>query len=115
MRLFCDGSTTKVCYVFEGYQPIILELPKKVTNNEGEYLATIKGLEAALRLHWKDLLVLSDSQLVVRQLNKKYLVKKPHLQKLAIQVWHLAKQFNSIEFKWIKRDKNEAGIALEIK
>lgn len=115
IKLYVDGSQNRICYVFEDCKPIIISLPKKITTNEGEYQAIIYGLEAALRLRWRDLLVISDSQLIIRQLNKKYLVKKKHLQKLATQVWHLAKQFSSIEFKWIKRGKNLAGIALEEK
>lgn len=115
MKLYCDGALNRICYVFEGHQPIIIDLPKKVTNNTAEYLAIIYALEAALRLRWKDLVVFSDSQLVIRQLNKKYVIKKEHLQKLANQVWHLAKQLDSVEFKWIRRTENLAGIALEIK
>lgn len=114
-KVFVDGALTRICYVFEGCQPIIISLPKKVTNNTAEYLSIIYALEAALRLRWRDILVISDSQLIVRQLNKKYLVKKKHLQKLAVQVWHLAKQFNSIEFKWLPRKENLAGVALEEK
>lgn len=113
MRLWTDGSTTRVCYKFEDYEPIIINLLKKMTSNEGEYQAIIYALEAAIRLRWKDITVLSDSQLVVRQLNGKYAIKKKHLAKLAAQVWKLRQQLDSVEFCWIKRDKNEAGIALE--
>jgi len=115
MKLYCDGALNRICYVFEGHQPIILELPKKVTNNMAEYIAIVKGLEAAIRLRWKDITIISDSQLVVRQLNSEYAIKKEHLGKLAAQVWKLALQLDKVEFKWVKRDMNLAGIALEVK
>jgi len=113
MKLYCDGSTTKVCYKFETCEPIIINLNRKVTNNEGEYQAIIYALGAALRLRWKELLVLSDSQLIVNQLNRAYKIKKPHLKKLAENVLKLGRQFDKIEFKWIRRTENLAGIALE--
>lgn len=113
IKLYCDGGETKVCYQFEGYEPIIISLPSKATNNTAEYLAVTKGLEAAIRLHWKDLLVLSDSQLIVRQLSGEYKVKKKHLANLNARVKSLVRQLDSVEFEWINREKNLAGIALE--
>jgi len=113
MKLYCDGALTRICYKYEDCQPIILDLPKPVTNNVGEYLAIIAGLESAIRMHRRVITVLSDSQLVVRQLNKEYKIKKPHLALLAQKVMRLAGQLNDVKFEWICREKNEAGIALE--
>jgi len=113
VNLYCDGGLDKVCYVFEDCAPVVIDLPSETTNNTSEYLAVIRGLEAALRLHWKDLTVLSDSQLVVRQLSGEYKIKKPHLAKLNTKVKALAKEFNTLEFCWIPREKNLAGIELD--
>lgn len=115
MRLYCDGALSRICYKYEDCQPIIIDLLNEVTNNTSEYLAIIVGLESAIRMRRKDITILSDSQLVVRQLNCKYTIKKKHLAKLAAQVWKLAQHLDKVEFKWIKREKNLAGIALEEK
>ena len=112
-NVFCDGSLSSICYVFETCKPIIIKLDKKVTTNEAEYLAICYALEAAIRLRWKDLTVLSDSQLIVNQLNGDYKIKKPHLLKLAQEVHRLVLKFNHITFTWLPRESNLAGIALE--
>ena len=56
------------------------------TNNEAEYSAIISALE---KIKAKELEIISDSQLVVRQLNREYKITKPHLQKLFEKVQSL--------------------------
>jgi ribonuclease HI len=54
------------------------------TNNEAEYLALLLGLYFA-RQHMQPgekLLVVSDSQLLIRQLEGRYKITKPHLKAL---------------------------------
>src|SRR5579872_1960103 len=54
------------------------------TNNQAEYLALLLGLfMVAEHMHGKDQLrIISDSQLLVRQLMGVYKVRQPHLQRL---------------------------------
>ena len=44
----------------------------RATNNEAEYEALIAGLDLAKSLDVKDIQVMSDSQLIVRQMNGSY-------------------------------------------
>ena len=50
------------------------------TNNVAEYEALIWGLETALELGVRDITVLSDSELVVRQISGLYKVKHANLR-----------------------------------
>jgi len=47
----------------------------QATNNVAEYEALLMGLEALLQLGRKTIIVQSDSELLVRQLNDQYRVK----------------------------------------
>lgn len=49
------------------------------TNNEAEYEALMAGIQLAKDINVSQLQVKSDSQLVVNQLNRKFLVKKARL------------------------------------
>jgi ribonuclease HI len=60
----------------------------ETTNNVAEYQALILGLNKALELGVQNLAVFSDSELMVRQLNGQYQVKKPHL----LPLWHEARK-----------------------
>jgi ribonuclease HI len=58
------------------------------TNNVAEYQALLLGLEAARKLGVNHLQVLSDSELLVRQLVGRYRVKTPHL----LPLWQAARK-----------------------
>jgi len=112
-KIWTDGSTSRVCYVYEGGQPVVIELPAKVTSNVGEYLAIIKALESALRLRYKSIQILTDSELTVKQYDRSYKVKKPHLKKLNQELRRLAGQFEELEITWVPREENLAGHELD--
>ena len=76
------------------------------TNNVAEYTALIVGLEEASRLGIKKLEVLSDSELLVKQIKGVYKVKSEHLKPLFFLVKYIANNFSSIVYKHILRDKN---------
>ncbi|MBI2079637.1 ribonuclease HI family protein [Candidatus Micrarchaeota archaeon] len=75
------------------------------TNNIAEYEAVIKALEGVKDVEG-EILVRSDSQLLVRQLNNEYKVKMPHLKKLKAQVDSLILN-KKIRFEHIPREENE--------
>lgn len=52
------------------------------TNNEAEYSGAIIGLEKAIALGARTVVVRADSQLMVRQLTGEYRVKAAHLRPL---------------------------------
>jgi len=84
----------------------------ETTNNVAEYTAAIRGLEAAQRLGAQDVLLRSDSQLMVNQMTGRYRVKTAHLQPLHRQVRDLARTFRSVEYEHVPRDQNAAADAL---
>src|ERR671914_569453 len=55
------------------------------TNNVAEYRALVAGLQNALELGVDEVEVVSDSQLLVRQMTGEYKVKNEALRKLSLQ------------------------------
>lgn len=78
----------------------------EATNNVAEYTAVIRGLERARELGATDVLLRSDSQLLINQLNGRYRVKSPNLLPLHQRVRELAASFVSIEFEHVRRERN---------
>jgi len=67
------------------------------TNNVAEYTAVLEGLKKAAELGGS-VEVFSDSELVVRQLNGQYKVKKPHLKKLYVKVKQLESKLKEVSY-----------------
>ena len=112
MRIFCDSSTTEYCLVLEGQEPHIVAYSARVTNNVGEYQAVIEAVKLALSLKLKDALILTDSQLVVNQVNGMWECRQPHLLPLMDKARELLKGSN-ITLAWLPREENLAGRVLE--
>jgi len=72
-----------------------------------EYRALIMGLKEALRQSAKDLLVKSDSQVMVKQLNDEFKVRNSQLRDLKAQVDSVRSGFDSISFEHIPREQNK--------
>ncbi len=68
----------------------------KKTNNQAEYSALLIGLHFVAQIikHQDELLVISDSELLVKQLNGHYRVKDPILQKLFARAKHMLKDID---------------------
>jgi formyltetrahydrofolate-dependent phosphoribosylglycinamide formyltransferase len=79
----------------------------ETTNNVAEYTAVVKALEAAKQMGAKELMVFSDSQLLVRQLNGEYKVKSEQIRPLFRQAVDLLAQFKDWKVRHITRDKNK--------
>jgi len=78
----------------------------RVTNNQAEYRALIRGLEEAYRRGWKTILVFTDSELLARQINGNYKVKDQKLQVLYEKAKALLGRFSYWEIKHIDREEN---------
>lgn len=78
----------------------------ETTNNVAEYTAAIRGLERARELGAREVLLRSDSQLLINQLTGVYRVKSSHLQPLHAQVLSLAAGFERIRFEHVRRERN---------
>jgi len=77
------------------------------TNNIAEYKALIRGLEEAKKINPERIDVYCDSQLVVKQLNKKYKVKNKGIIPLFNRVEGIVQTIPSkIYFIWDRRDNN---------
>ena len=79
----------------------------KSTNNEAEYNGLIIGLEKAIDLDIKNLIVEGDSLLVIKQMTGEYKVKSETLYKLYDRAKTLEKQFDIITFTHIYRTNNK--------
>ena len=90
------------------------------TNNEAEYYALLKALaliaeKASKNTHYKtdEVLVRSDSQLIVNQVNGVWRVEDERLAELSSQARELIESLGSIQLEWVPREENLAGLWLE--
>ena len=77
------------------------------TNNVAEYSALIAGLEKALELGLPRILVVSDSELLVKQMNGEYRVKNEALRQLSLEAARLARQVGKVRYTAVRREQNE--------
>jgi len=85
----------------------------KATNNTAEYVALISGLRLVMKHPCCHLVVHSDSELLVRQLNGKYKVKNELLKHYYEAVQKLLQELNcKVTFCHIPREQNAEADAL---
>ena len=77
------------------------------TNNVAEYEALLMGLEVLIELNRKKIVVQSDSQLLVRQLNGQYRVKDEKLKVLHQRATGLLRQFAAYRIVHVRREFNK--------
>ena len=77
------------------------------TNNVAEYSALIAGLQKALELGVRELEVVSDSELLVKQMRGEYRVKNEALRELSVEAATLARRLGTVEYRHVKRAENE--------
>ena len=92
----------------------------EATNNVAEYKALLMGVQMAARLGVGELLVKSDSELIVKQLNGLYKVKNPALQELYFSTIKAISSFEKVTFTHVPRDENKeadrmANLAIDAK
>ena len=84
----------------------------ETTNNRAEYTALITALKKALSLGVRYAEVKSDSELLVRQINGEYRVKKAELKPLYEQVKQLQGSLEGFTITHIPRTQNTEADAL---
>jgi ribonuclease H / adenosylcobalamin/alpha-ribazole phosphatase len=98
-------------YVLEAEDGTVLDARGETigvaTNNVAEYSALIAGLEAALERGVTELEVVSDSELVVKQMRGEYKVKNEALRTLSLQASRLARELGRVEYTAVRREHNE--------
>ncbi|XP_070026202.1 uncharacterized protein [Nicotiana sylvestris] len=83
-----------------------------ITNNEAEYEAIIAGLELARELGISQIIIKSDSQLVVNQILGTYTSREARMQQYLEKVREFIKQFQDWKIRQIPRDENLEADAL---
>jgi ribonuclease HI len=81
------------------------------TNNQAEYRAIIEALTEARKKTTQNIIVYSDSELVIKQLNRDYQVRKKHLAVLFSKIVENSKYFENVEFKHVPRTNKWIKIA----
>jgi ribonuclease H / adenosylcobalamin/alpha-ribazole phosphatase len=79
----------------------------EATNNVAEYRALLAGLEKALEIGVEELEVVSDSELLVKQMRGEYRVKNPTLAELHDEAGRLARRLRRVAYKAVRREHNE--------
>jgi ribonuclease HI len=77
------------------------------TNNVAEYSALVAGLERAAEIGVSELEVISDSELLVKQMRGEYRVKNRALQDLFLDASRLARRIDRVTYTAVRREHNE--------
>jgi ribonuclease HI len=98
-------------YVLEAEDGTVLDARGEkigvATNNVAEYRALIAGLEKAVELGVDELEVISDSELLVRQMQGEYRVKNEALRELNDEANSLERKLGRVRYTAVRREHNE--------
>ena len=121
-RLFTDGGArgnpgpAAAAFVLEAEDGTVLDARGEAigiaTNNVAEYRALVAGLAKAVELGVDDLEVVSDSELLVKQMRGEYKVKNAALIELSLEATRLARQVGSVRYTAVRREQNELADSL---
>jgi probable phosphoglycerate mutase len=116
-RLSTDGGArgnpgpAAYAYVLETQDGTVLDARGETigvaTNNVAEYRGLVAGLERALELGVSELTVISDSELVVKQMRGEYKVKNAALRELSLLASDLAREIGEVTYEAVRREHNE--------
>jgi ribonuclease HI len=121
-RLFTDGGArgnpgpAAYGYVLEAEDGSVLDARGEpigvATNNVAEYSALLAGLRRAAELGVDELEVVSDSELMVKQMKGVYRVKNEALRPLALEAGRLARALPRVTYTHVRREHNELADSL---
>jgi len=98
-------------YVLEAEDGTILDARGEAigvaTNNVAEYRALLAGLEKAVELGVGDVEVVSDSELLVKQMRGEYKIKNEALRELADEAERLEDRLGRVTYVAVRREHNE--------
>jgi probable phosphoglycerate mutase len=77
------------------------------TNNVAEYRGLVAGLAKAVELGIDEVQVVSDSELLVKQMRGEYKVKNEALRELSLEAASLARQLKNVSYTAVRRAHNE--------
>ena len=117
VRLFTDGGArgnpgpAAYAFVLEAEDGTVLAAEGQAigvaTNNVAEYSGLVAGLERAVELGLDDVEVVSDSELLVKQMLGEYRVKNDALRALSLEAAGLARRLRRIDYRAVRREHNE--------
>ncbi|TDI98471.1 MAG: ribonuclease HI family protein [Candidatus Dadabacteria bacterium] len=76
------------------------------TSNEAEYLALNKALKIGMKHTRNEVNILMDSELVIKQMNKRYRVKAANLRPLFLEVKQLELEFQKVQYNHVSRNNS---------
>jgi ribonuclease HI len=116
-RLFTDGGArgnpgpAAFAYVLEAEDGTVLAAHGQsigtATNNVAEYRGLVAGLERAVEAGVDELEVVSDSELMVKQMRGEYRVKNAALRELSVEAARLARRLGTVSYRAVRREHNE--------
>jgi len=116
-RLFTDGGArgnpgpAAFAYVLEAADGTVLDARGEAigvaTNNVAEYRALVAGLEQAAQVGVSELEVVSDSELLVKQMRGEYRVKNAALRELSLAAARLGREIGTVRYTAVRREHNE--------
>jgi ribonuclease HI len=116
-RLYTDGGArgnpgpAAYAFVLEADDGTVLAAHGQpigvATNNVAEYSALVAGLQRAVEARVDELEVVSDSELLVKQMRGEYRVKNRGLQGLFLEASALARQIGTVSYSHVRREHNE--------
>nr|POF02826.1 transposon ty3-g gag-pol polyprotein [Quercus suber] len=83
-----------------------VQLKFPATNNEAEYEGILTGLRLGREFGIKNLVIQSDSKLIIGQARGEYEVKEERMQRYLRLTKNLAQEFENVEFVQIPRSQN---------
>ena len=85
----------------------------ETTNNQAEYAAVILALGEAMDLNASSIMVVADSELLVKQLTGAYRVKNAELAKRFLEIRNLESRLGiPVRYRHVKREFNKEADAL---
>ncbi len=117
VRIFADGGSRgnpgpagygAVVFADDGHTVLAERAASlgRVTNNVAEYNGLIAGLQAAVDIGARRVVVRMDSKLVIEQMSGRWQVKHPDMKPLAAKASALVRQFSEVDFGWVPRSQN---------
>ena len=116
-RLSTDGGSrgnpgpAAYGYVLEAEDGTVLDARGEAigvaTNNVAEYRGLLAGLEAAIERGVEEIEVVSDSELLVKQMRGEYKVKNEALRELVDDAESLARRLRRVTYTAVRREHNE--------
>jgi ribonuclease HI len=109
-----QGAGAGILFIAPGGEPLkyALQLSFPASNNAAEYEALIHGLNIAISLGIKRLMIYGDSLVVISQRNKDWDCSTDSMGKYCTAIRKLEDKFEGLEFHHMERDCNAAADAL---